>query len=151
MEHVNSEANHTLDNLGIAKNAREEKMRAREDKLKADAENARWPSSIASTCSAKSRSRAGSFNVARAVAACFGAPADERGILPASPLSQRKRLMCATISASRKTHADQAAEQRVELRHSHRCRHALSRDIAQHKVELSIRRVQVAIVAAHRS
>ena len=41
MEHVNSEANHTLDNLGIAKNAREEKMRAREDKLKAEAENAR--------------------------------------------------------------------------------------------------------------
>ena len=30
MEHVNSEANHTLDNLGIAKNAREEKIRARE-------------------------------------------------------------------------------------------------------------------------
>ena len=29
MEHVNSEANHTLDNLGIAKNAREEKIRAR--------------------------------------------------------------------------------------------------------------------------
>ena len=26
MEHVNSEANHTLDNLGIAKNAREEKL-----------------------------------------------------------------------------------------------------------------------------
>jgi len=40
MEHVNSEANHTLDELGIAKNAREEKMRAREDKLKAEAENA---------------------------------------------------------------------------------------------------------------
>jgi hypothetical protein len=40
MEHVNSEANHTLDNLGIAKNAREEKMRAREDKLKQEAENA---------------------------------------------------------------------------------------------------------------
>ena len=29
MEHVNAEANHTLDNLGIAKNAREEKLRAR--------------------------------------------------------------------------------------------------------------------------
>jgi len=29
MAHVNSEANHTLDNLGIAKNAREEKIRAR--------------------------------------------------------------------------------------------------------------------------
>jgi 7,8-dihydro-6-hydroxymethylpterin dimethyltransferase len=45
MEHVNSEANHTLDNLGIAKNAREEKIRARAvtaaDKVKADAENAR--------------------------------------------------------------------------------------------------------------
>jgi len=46
MEHVNSEANHTLDNLGIAKNAREEKLRARAaqtgiDKLKQDAENAR--------------------------------------------------------------------------------------------------------------
>ena len=40
MEHVNSEANHTLDNLGIAKNAREEKMRAREDKLKQEAERA---------------------------------------------------------------------------------------------------------------
>ena len=41
MEHVNSEANHTLDNLGIAKNAREEKLRAREEKLKLDAENTR--------------------------------------------------------------------------------------------------------------
>jgi hypothetical protein len=39
MEHVNSEANHTLDNLGIAKNAREEKIRARD--LKSEAENAR--------------------------------------------------------------------------------------------------------------
>jgi hypothetical protein len=38
MEHVNSEANHTLDNLGIAKNAREEKIRARD--LKKEAENA---------------------------------------------------------------------------------------------------------------
>ncbi len=44
MEHVNSEANHTLDNLGIAKNAREERLRARAqttaDKMKQDAENA---------------------------------------------------------------------------------------------------------------
>ena len=39
MEHVNSEANHTLDNLGIAKNAREEKIRARDEKLKQDSEN----------------------------------------------------------------------------------------------------------------
>jgi hypothetical protein len=48
---VNAEANHTLDDLGIAKNAREERMRARDnkaglektsaDKVKADAENAR--------------------------------------------------------------------------------------------------------------
>ncbi|MGA7341701.1 MAG: radical SAM protein, partial [Terracidiphilus sp.] len=45
MDHVNSEANHTLDNLGIAKNAREERLRARdksnEEKLKQEAENAR--------------------------------------------------------------------------------------------------------------
>jgi len=46
MEHVNSEANHTLDTLGIAKNAREEKLRARNaqstlDKVKQDAENAK--------------------------------------------------------------------------------------------------------------
>ncbi len=45
MEHVNSEANHTLDNLGIAKNAREERLRARNqtaaDKVKTDAENAK--------------------------------------------------------------------------------------------------------------
>ncbi|HEY6489154.1 MAG TPA: radical SAM protein, partial [Terracidiphilus sp.] len=39
MEHVNSEANHTLDNLGIAKNAREEKIRARD--LKKEAEDAK--------------------------------------------------------------------------------------------------------------
>jgi len=41
MTHVNSEANHTLDNLGIAKNAREEKLRAREVKIKQEAENAK--------------------------------------------------------------------------------------------------------------
>ncbi|MGA2572370.1 MAG: radical SAM protein, partial [Terracidiphilus sp.] len=41
MEHVNAEANHTLDNLGIAKNAREEKIRARDEKLKQEADNAR--------------------------------------------------------------------------------------------------------------
>src|ERR1700687_4868811 len=44
MEHVNAEANHTLDTLGIAKNAREEKLRARNlstaEKVKQDAENA---------------------------------------------------------------------------------------------------------------
>src|ERR1700719_1935663 len=41
MEHVNAEANHTLDNLGIAKNSREEKIRARDTKIKSDAENAK--------------------------------------------------------------------------------------------------------------
>jgi 7,8-dihydro-6-hydroxymethylpterin dimethyltransferase len=41
MEHVNSEANHTLDNLGIAKNSREEKIKARDEKIKSDAENAK--------------------------------------------------------------------------------------------------------------
>jgi hypothetical protein len=41
MEHVNSEANHTLDELGIAKNAREEKIRARDGKQLDAAENAR--------------------------------------------------------------------------------------------------------------
>jgi 7,8-dihydro-6-hydroxymethylpterin dimethyltransferase len=41
MEHVNAEANHTLDELGIAKNAREERLRARDTKVKSDAENAR--------------------------------------------------------------------------------------------------------------
>src|SRR5881397_728002 len=40
-EHVNAAANTTLDDLGIAKNSREEKMRARDAKLKQDAENAR--------------------------------------------------------------------------------------------------------------
>ena len=40
-EHVNASANTTLDELGIAKNAREEKIRARDAKLKQDAENAR--------------------------------------------------------------------------------------------------------------
>jgi uncharacterized radical SAM superfamily Fe-S cluster-containing enzyme len=41
MAHVNAEANHTLDDLGIAKNAREEKIRARDEKIKVDAENSR--------------------------------------------------------------------------------------------------------------
>jgi len=40
-EHVNASANTTLDELGIAKNAREEKIRARDAKLKQEAENAR--------------------------------------------------------------------------------------------------------------
>jgi hypothetical protein len=40
-EHVNSAANDTFDKSGIAKNAREEKIRARDQKLKEDAENAR--------------------------------------------------------------------------------------------------------------
>jgi 7,8-dihydro-6-hydroxymethylpterin dimethyltransferase len=39
--HVDSAANDTFDKSGIAKNAREEKMRARDQKLKEDAENAR--------------------------------------------------------------------------------------------------------------
>jgi hypothetical protein len=41
MAHVNSEANHTLDELGIAKTAREEKIRARDGKQLDAAENAR--------------------------------------------------------------------------------------------------------------
>src|SRR5580765_2549929 len=40
-EHVNAAANTTLDDLGIAKNSREEKIRARDAKAKQDAENAR--------------------------------------------------------------------------------------------------------------
>ncbi len=39
--HVDSAANDTFDKSGIAKNAREEKIRARDQKLKEDAENAR--------------------------------------------------------------------------------------------------------------
>jgi len=41
MADVNAEANHTLDNLGIAKNSREEKIKARDEKIKSDAENAK--------------------------------------------------------------------------------------------------------------
>ena len=41
MAHVNSEANHTLDELGIAKNAREEKIRVRDGKQLDSTENAR--------------------------------------------------------------------------------------------------------------
>ncbi|MBZ5504688.1 MAG: radical SAM protein [Acidobacteriia bacterium] len=39
--HVHAERNHTLDDLGIAKTAREEKLRARDEKLKKTAEDAR--------------------------------------------------------------------------------------------------------------
>ena len=38
--HVQAAANDTLDKLGIAKNSREEKIRARDNKMKQDAENA---------------------------------------------------------------------------------------------------------------
>jgi hypothetical protein len=41
LDHVNAEANHTLDELGIAKNAREEKIRARDKKQLSPEENAR--------------------------------------------------------------------------------------------------------------
>jgi uncharacterized radical SAM superfamily Fe-S cluster-containing enzyme len=40
-EHVEADANHTLDDLGIAKNARQEKFKARDEKIKQEAENAR--------------------------------------------------------------------------------------------------------------
>ncbi|HXE89783.1 MAG TPA: radical SAM protein [Terriglobales bacterium] len=40
-EHVNAEEQHDLDRLGIAKNAREEKLRARAAKLREEEENAR--------------------------------------------------------------------------------------------------------------
>jgi hypothetical protein len=40
-EHVQAKANDTLDKLGIAKNARQEKFQARDAKVKADAEKAR--------------------------------------------------------------------------------------------------------------
>ncbi len=40
-EHVHAERNHTLDDQGIAKTASEEKLRARDAKLKQEAENAR--------------------------------------------------------------------------------------------------------------
>ena len=40
-EHVHAEANKTLDELGIAKNARQEKFKAREERLKQEAENSR--------------------------------------------------------------------------------------------------------------
>jgi hypothetical protein len=39
--HVDSAANDTFEKLGIAKNSREEKIKARDAKLKQDAENAR--------------------------------------------------------------------------------------------------------------
>ncbi|HEX9198690.1 MAG TPA: radical SAM protein, partial [Acidobacteriaceae bacterium] len=40
-DHVHAAANDTFEKSGIAKNAREEKIRARDAKLKQDAENAR--------------------------------------------------------------------------------------------------------------
>ncbi len=40
-EHVTASANDTLDKLGIAKNSREEKIKARDAKIKQDAENAK--------------------------------------------------------------------------------------------------------------
>ena len=40
-EHVNASANDTLDKLGIAKNARQEKFKARDERIKAEAEKAR--------------------------------------------------------------------------------------------------------------
>ena len=40
-EHVDAEANHTLDDLGIAKNARQEKFKARDERIKKEAEDAR--------------------------------------------------------------------------------------------------------------
>ncbi|HEY0565200.1 MAG TPA: radical SAM protein [Terriglobales bacterium] len=40
-EHVHAKRNMTLDELGIAKNSREEKLRARDAKIKQDAENAK--------------------------------------------------------------------------------------------------------------
>jgi hypothetical protein len=40
-DHVEAEANHTLDELGIVKNARQEKFKARDERIKKEAEEAR--------------------------------------------------------------------------------------------------------------
>jgi hypothetical protein len=40
-DHVEAEANHTLDDLGIVKNARQEKFKARDERIKKEAEEAR--------------------------------------------------------------------------------------------------------------
>jgi uncharacterized radical SAM superfamily Fe-S cluster-containing enzyme len=40
-DHVEAEANHTLDELGIVKNARQEKFKARDERIKKEAEDAR--------------------------------------------------------------------------------------------------------------
>src|SRR5208337_2733525 len=61
-EHVNAEANHTLDDLGIAKNAREEKFKARDAKLKQQAAHAR---ALQRTRSRREASRKGHLRSAR--------------------------------------------------------------------------------------
>jgi len=58
MEHVNSEANHTLDNLGIAKNSAKKSFAPATSRSRKKPRTQRWPSSTASTFSAKSPSKA---------------------------------------------------------------------------------------------
>jgi hypothetical protein len=60
-EHVHAGRNHTLDDLGIAKTAREEKLRARDAKLKQEAENARMMALYRQHVLGEKPAEAGSF------------------------------------------------------------------------------------------
>src|SRR5271168_4311043 len=78
----------------------------------------------------------------------YGASADQRGVLSRASAVAQEAVDVNNNLRQRQADADQAAKQRVQLRHPHRCRDAFSRNIAEHKEELPPVWVQIAIVAA---
>src|ERR1700679_943734 len=85
------------------------------------------------------------------IAARLGAPADQGRVSSGEPAVAQKAVDVNNNLRQGKTHADEAAEERVELRHPHRCRYALAHDIAEHEEEPPMGWVKVTIVAADRS
>lgn len=79
-----------------------------------------------------------------------GAPANEGGVLPGERAVAEEAIDLDQDLRERQAYGNQAAEKRVQLRHSHGCRHAFSRDVAEHEVKLTAGGVEVAIVAADR-
>ena len=84
------------------------------------------------------------------LAGWIGAAADERSVLTSQRAVAEETIDVNHDLRQRQTHADEAAEERVQLGHPHGCGHALSGDVAEHEVELTAEGVEVAIVAADR-
>ena len=87
---MNAAANDTFDKSGIAKNAREEKIRARDAKMKQDAENSKMAALYRKEVLGEKAPEGGGFV---AIGAIGGLGSNLGGIKPAAPLASNVEVV----------------------------------------------------------